>query len=78
MFEKSKVGAKVRVDLNAQSFPSSYNGIPESTHYCAERFASGRFVTGIERTYCKGSRANELTLTEEQKKDIADFVEQKF
>ena len=42
-------GITARVDLNAQSFPNCYNGIPMSTIIRLERCSSGWFMTGIYR-----------------------------
>ena len=49
MPKKMQVGLKIIMDRNAQDFPRSYRGIPESTLVQVERRASGWFVTEIYR-----------------------------
>lgn len=44
MHKKDWVGLKFLIDPNAQTFPGSYKGVPESTQVVLERCASGWFV----------------------------------
>jgi len=55
LHKKDWTGVIFHVDPNAQSFPSSYNGIPESTQVIVERFPSGWFITEIHRSTCRGT-----------------------
>lgn len=54
LYKKDWVGVVVHVDVHAQKFPASYNGTPESTQFTLERFATGWFLTKIERSETKG------------------------
>ena len=72
--KKHWTGAKFVADINAQSFPSSYRGTPESTKYCVVRGASGWFVTRIWRGATCGTRLHEADLSAEQKANIADYI----
>lgn len=67
-------GAKFIADINAQTFPSSYNGTPESTKFALVRAASGWFVTNIWRGATCGTRLDECELSDEQKAELANFV----
>jgi len=49
--KKAMKGTSVHVDHNAQSFPGSYKGTPESTQFDAE-FTTGWFITAIGRDTC--------------------------
>ena len=72
--KKDWPGIKFTIDLNAQSFPGKYRGIPESTKFTLERFSSGWFVTAIYRGRTASSRKNEARLTESQKVAMADYI----
>lgn len=78
MCKKDLVGIKTTFDINAQSFPASYNGCQESTIVEAEYFPSGWFVTSVYRSSTRASRLNELTLNEHHKAAIAHFVAKHF
>lgn len=67
-------GAVYSIDIHAQQFASSYEGVPAATVFTIERGAKEWFVTAIERTVCRRSRRNELTLTDAQKSRVLDFV----
>lgn len=54
--KKDWCGISVRVDMNAQTFPGSYRGIPESTVFTVERFPSGWFITSLLRDHCTNAR----------------------
>lgn len=69
--KKSMTGIKASVDLNAESFPNAYHGIPYSTHFALERTATAWKVTGISRNQTRSEkRTFVLTLTDEAKDAI--------
>jgi hypothetical protein len=52
-------------------FPNAYKWSPDSTQFRIERFASGWFVTDIQRMYCSEKMVTFAgILTDEQKKAI--------
>lgn len=58
-------------DINAQVFPNAYKWSPDSTQFRIERFASGWFVTDIQRMYCSEKMVTFAgVLTDEQKEAI--------
>lgn len=62
---KDAIGTEIEVDVNAQSFPSAYKYIPESTVFNAIRTASGWKVVNIYRDNCKApSKAVVFKFTE--------------
>lgn len=73
--KKDWPGIKFNIDLNAQTFPGAYKGIPESTKFTLERFSSGWFVTEVYRGRTAGSRKNEARLTESQKTAMVDYIQ---
>lgn len=77
LHKKDWKGARVTVDLNAQSFPNAYKGIPESTVFQIEKFASGWYLIAMRRERTR-SRNFYLNLMQEQKDAIAAFVIDKF
>lgn len=72
--KKAMVGVIARIDHNAQGFPGSYKGIPESTHVTIEKKAAGWNLIQIERSRTETRRFS-LTLTEEAKKAIIEECE---
>jgi hypothetical protein len=73
--KKEWKGLRFEIDVNAQQFPSSYNGSPESTQAIIERGASAWFVTLIWRTYCKGPTQRVIPANLRDKaEEIAEFV----
>lgn len=54
--KRDRKGMKFRVDRNAQRFPSAYKYMPESTIFEIECFASGWFVTKIQRGRCTNTK----------------------
>ena len=58
LHKKDWSGVRFEIDPNAQSFPSSYKGTPESTQVIVERFPSGWFVIGLGRDICKGTEVH--------------------
>lgn len=69
--KKYMAGCVVDVDLHAQTFPSAYHGIPESTQFTAEYKAGSWRITDIRRGQVRGStRAILATLTDEAKQAI--------
>jgi hypothetical protein len=75
--KKDQVGAAVAVDLNAQTFPGAYKGIPYSTQFVVERFASGLFVTGVFRARCRSHR-RDLDLSDAQMVALAERAVERF
>lgn len=57
LYKKDQKGIEFHVDIHAQSFPSSYRGIPESTHFWLKKCSTGWFVTDIRRCNCLGPSA---------------------
>ena len=53
--KKAMEGITADVDLHAQTFPGRYNGIPESTHFCAEYKRGNWRVTNISRSRTRSS-----------------------
>ena len=73
--KKSWKGLRFSIDQNAQHFPSSYNGAPESTQYTLERGSNDWFITSIVRTYCKGETQYIIPLNlHERAEEIAAYV----
>ena len=69
--KKSMTGIKATVDINAESFPNAYHGIPYSTHFSLERTKTAWKLTGISRNQTRSEkRTFVLTLTEEAKEAI--------
>ena len=56
LHKKDWTGVRFDIDPNAQSFPSAYKGVPESTQAIIERFPSGWFVIGLTRDACTGTK----------------------
>ena len=52
IFRKYMDGVTISVDMNAQNFPSCYNGFPESTHFDAINRRGKWYVTNIYRSRC--------------------------
>lgn len=75
--KKDQVGAAVAVDLNAQTFPGAYKGIPYSTQFIVRRFATGWFVTAVSRGRCS-ARRRILYLSSEQREAMADRIVREF
>ena len=50
--KKALNGTKVTMDINAQSFPSAYKFIPESTKFSAEYINGSWRITDIYRGVC--------------------------
>lgn len=74
--KKHMVGIKVHCDLHAQKYPNAYKYTPESTQFDLERFASGWFVTNIERERTGGTEKKfSITLTEDAKKALIERFE---
>ena len=61
------------IDINAQTFPKSYNGLPESTIIQIEFFASGWFITNIFRGRCEVKKYR-LFLNDRAKEDIIAHI----
>lgn len=69
--KKYMIGCKVSVDINAQSFPNAYHGIPESTKFTAEYKAGSWRITDIRRGHVRSATNAVLaTLTDEAKQAI--------
>ena len=72
LFKKDWGDLVFSVDENAQSFPNSYDGAPESTQYEIKRRATGWFLEGVVRTYCREKRIKtDLT---KKSVEMAEFV----
>ena len=72
LFKKDWGDLVFSVDENAQSFPNSYDGAPESTQYKIKRRATGWFLEGVVRTYCREKRIKtDLT---KKSVEMAEFV----
>ena len=69
---KYMVGIKVKIDVNAQKFPSAYKYTPMSTVFFAEYRKSGWFLTSVQRRSC-GSKEYQITLTPEAENAILDL-----
>ena len=74
--KKSMEGLKVRVDMNSQSFPNRYRGVPMSTVFTvAYEKRSWRFVSA-ERSRCGEYDRYVVSLTDAMKDEIVrQFVE---
>lgn len=74
--KKMLEGVQVHVDLYAQTFPSAYHGIPESTHF--DMVFSKRFwrVTKVSREQCKSNGHDyQVTFTDEARKALVERFE---
>ena len=69
LLKQDRPGLRFAVDLNAQSFPASYNGRPTSTQFVLERGSSDWFVTEIQR---KGVRGPTVQIEPLNMKDYAE------
>ncbi len=71
LLKKYWTGLKFRCNPHARVFPNAYNGIPAATYFTVERFASGWFLVGVERSECKANCISLVSvLNEEQKKGV--------
>lgn len=69
-------GVIISVDINAQKFPKSYNGIPESTQFTAINRKGKWYVTEIYRGRCRyAGHEVEIRLTDAAKADVIRRVE---
>jgi|SRR5690554_1271356 len=68
-------GVKFSVDVNGQTFPGSYKGNPESTHFSVEFCSSGWFVTAIYRDSTATSDRPEIKLQEAHKSAMFEFAQ---
>lgn len=67
--KKALLGVKVRVDVNAQTFPNAYKWTPESTHFVAERTASGWALTEVYRDRVEGPNSRYIVKLTDEAKD---------
>lgn len=51
-------GIRISVDVNAQNFPGTYKGIPESTCFTAERRSTGWVLVKVARAMCASEGCN--------------------
>ena len=74
--KKDMLGIIADVDYNAQSFPGAYKYTPQSTHFIAERVASGWAITDIRRWTTRGcTQTYKLTLTDRAKEAIIENMQ---
>jgi hypothetical protein len=73
MPKKYWTGIKVFIDLNAQSFPNSYNGVPMSTQIMLVRNTKDWIVKDIFRAPCH-SGGNEYLLEFPRTEDLGNIV----
>lgn len=74
--KKALEGVQVHVDLYAQTFPSAYHGIPESTQF--DMVFSKRFwrVVKVSREQCKSSGHDySVTFSDEARKALVERFE---
>lgn len=74
--KKALEGVRVYVDLAAQTFPSAYRGIPESTQF--DMVFSKRFwrVVKVSREQCKSSGHDySVTFSDEARKALVERFE---
>lgn len=74
--KKTLEGVQVHVDLYAQTFPSAYHGIPESTQF--DMVFSKRFwrVTKVSREQCKSNGHDyRVTFTDEARRALVERFE---
>ena len=71
--KKAMKGIVFVYDVNAQTFPNAYKGIPESTLFKAEFDGKEWRIVDIWRGTCRNKSAH-ITLTEEAKKAILDKI----
>lgn len=74
--KKTLEGVRVHVDLYAQTFPSAYHGIPESTQF--DMVFSKRFwrVTKVSREQCKSNGHDyRVTFTDEARRALVERFE---
>lgn len=68
--KKSMEGLTVNVDLNSQSFPNAYRGVPMSTHFTlVYEKRSWRFVRA-ERSRCGEFRRYDVALTNAMRAEL--------
>lgn len=69
-------GVFISVDMNAQRFPSCYNGIPESTKFDAKNVRGNWYVTRIYRSRCRwAGKEVKIRLTDDAKAAVIKRVE---
>ena len=75
--KKDWTGLVFVCDPNAQTFPNTYKGIPESTQYDLTRFASGWFLTDICRDRCGRELISPINI-EMKAKEIIEHIAENF
>jgi len=69
-------GVTISADMNAQKFPGSYNGIPESTQFDAINRKGKWYVTKVYRSRCRyAGHEVEIRLTDAAKAAVIRHVE---
>lgn len=74
LLKKDWTGLVFVIDTEAQDFPSSYAGIPESTKVTIEFFKSGAFITDVSRSRCS-SRVIEARNISEKSPELSSFAQ---
>lgn len=73
--KKSMEGLTVNVDLNSQSFPNAYRGVPMSTYFTlVYEKRSWRFVRA-ERSRCGEFKRYDVTLTSAMREELLKAFE---
>ena len=69
-------GVEVTIDINAQTFPKSYNGIPESTIFTAVHNGIDWYLINVRRSRCRSFNSRYVViLTDEAKQAIINRME---
>ena len=77
LHKKDWDGLSFTIDENAQSFPSAYKYMPESTIYKLERRKSGWFLVWVMRSHSRPKKVSVCGM-ETKSKNLSDFITSRF
>ena len=79
MSKKNRSGVAIEaINLHAQDFPCSYNGIPEATYFSLVRGAQGWFLTAAWRQACRQTSQATVVLESRHEEAIVHKAKQHF
>ena len=74
MAKKYKDGLVAAINVNAQTFPGAYRGIPDSTYFKLSNIRGDWYITEIYRVQCDNKPYQWEELTEIQKDKLVEAV----
>ena len=73
LLKKYWTGLKFRCNPHARIFQNACKGVPMATYFTVERYPSGWYLVGVERSECKTDFVSIVSeLSEEQKQCVLD------